>query len=258
MGTALKPGPFKHINDAAKIARPGDEVLVAPGIYREYVDPVNAGTEEAPITYRNLEPLGAVITGAEEIKSWVPYEGQRVDGTDTQQPFGNYNPYTTYVYGDWYFAGRSKHTGCVYLNRRPCTRAGSLEACLKGEVYECSWGRRPLSTSGMPNRKETRPCFTPNFQGADPNRENVEINVRRGVLYALKTGVNYITVSGFTVTQAATTWAPPAAYQDGMIGPTGQGGGLLRTATFPTPNARASPWANTTTRTTITTSPPNM
>lgn len=34
-----------------------------------------------------------------------------------------------------------------------------------------------------------------------------------------KTGVGYITVSGFTVTKAATTWAPPAAYQDGMIGP---------------------------------------
>lgn len=34
-----------------------------------------------------------------------------------------------------------------------------------------------------------------------------------------KTGVGYITVSGFVVTKAATTWAPPAAYQDGMIGP---------------------------------------
>ena len=28
-----------------------------------------------------------------------------------------------------------------------------------------------------------------------------------------KTGVGYITVSGFVVTKAATTWAPPAAYQ---------------------------------------------
>ena len=34
-----------------------------------------------------------------------------------------------------------------------------------------------------------------------------------------KTGVNYITFSGFDVSKAATTWAPPAAYQDGMIGP---------------------------------------
>ena len=44
-GDGSQARPFKHINDAAKIARPGDEVLVAPGIYPEYVDPVNAGTE---------------------------------------------------------------------------------------------------------------------------------------------------------------------------------------------------------------------
>ena len=34
-----------------------------------------------------------------------------------------------------------------------------------------------------------------------------------------KTGGGYITVSGFKIDKAATTWAPPAAYQDGMIGP---------------------------------------
>lgn len=34
-----------------------------------------------------------------------------------------------------------------------------------------------------------------------------------------KTGVGYITVQGFNINKAATTWAPPAAYQDGMIGP---------------------------------------
>ena len=56
-GNGTSQMPFRHINDAAKIAQPGDEVLVAPGIYREYVDPVYAGTEEARITYRSTEPL---------------------------------------------------------------------------------------------------------------------------------------------------------------------------------------------------------
>ena len=32
-------------------------------------------------------------------------------------------------------------------------------------------------------------------------------------------GIDCITVSGFVLTKAATTWAPPAAYQDGLIGP---------------------------------------
>lgn len=59
-GNGSKETPFRHINDAAKVAKPGDEVLVAPGIYREYVDPVNAGTEDARITYRSEEPFGNV------------------------------------------------------------------------------------------------------------------------------------------------------------------------------------------------------
>ena len=63
-GNGSKEMPFKHINDAAQVAVAGDEVLVAPGIYREYVNPQNAGTEESRITYRSTEPLGAVITGA--------------------------------------------------------------------------------------------------------------------------------------------------------------------------------------------------
>ena len=63
-GNGSKERPFRHIGDAARIARAGDEVLIAPGVYREYVDPLNAGTEENRITYRSAEPLGAVIPGA--------------------------------------------------------------------------------------------------------------------------------------------------------------------------------------------------
>ena len=46
-GNGTEQMPFRHINDAAKIAQPGDEVWVAPGVYREYVDPVHAGREDA-------------------------------------------------------------------------------------------------------------------------------------------------------------------------------------------------------------------
>ena len=63
-------------DDAARIARPGDEVIVAPGIYRESVDPIFAGEADARIVYRSQEPLGALITGAEEIKSSGTLPGQ--------------------------------------------------------------------------------------------------------------------------------------------------------------------------------------
>lgn len=38
-GDGSESRPFRHIDDAARVAMPGDEVLVAPGIYREYVNP---------------------------------------------------------------------------------------------------------------------------------------------------------------------------------------------------------------------------
>lgn len=133
-GNGSKEMPFRRISDAAKAAMPGDEVLVFPGTYRENVEPMHAGTEDARITYRSTEPLGAEITGAEEVKNWEPYKGNVWVTRIPNGVFGGYNPYTTYVFGDWYFAKRDKHTGCVWLNDQALYEAVSLDECIKGEV----------------------------------------------------------------------------------------------------------------------------
>ena len=46
-GNGTEKMPFRRINEAAKVAKPGDTVLVAPGVYREYVDPIFAGDPDA-------------------------------------------------------------------------------------------------------------------------------------------------------------------------------------------------------------------
>jgi hypothetical protein len=218
-GNGSKDTPFKYINDAAKVAKPGDEVIVAPGIYRESVVPENSGTEDAPIVYRSEVPLGAVITGAEEAKGWEHYKENvwvyRVDNG----VFGNYNPYTTWVGGDWYFAPVVRHTGAVYLDSKQLYETESLEECIKAEVYPPSWDREFSVYKWYTEQEDDTTVIYANFQGKNPNEENVDINVRRNCFMPTKNGVNYITVDGFDINKAATTWAPPAAYQDGMIGP---------------------------------------
>ncbi|WP_306789955.1 hypothetical protein [Levilactobacillus brevis] len=220
-GSGRENAPFKHINDAAKVAQPGDEVLVAPGTYREYVNPVHGGTDTDRITYRSVQPLKAVITGAEVLKNWQPYQGQVWVSRVTNSIFGDYNPYTTFVMGDWYFGPVDKHTGAVYMNDQQFYETTSLADCLEAPIYARSW-ERDKSIYKWYTEQDTATDETviyANFQGQNPNQEMVEINVRRNVFMPQENGIDNITVSGFNVNKAATTWAPPASYQDGMIGP---------------------------------------
>lgn len=86
---------------------------MAHGTYREYVSPVNAGNKDSRIAYKSIEPLKAIITGAELVNNWKQYKDNVWTTRIHNSIFGDYNPFTTYVYGDWYFAGKSKHTGAV-------------------------------------------------------------------------------------------------------------------------------------------------
>ena len=211
--------PFRRINDAAQLARPGDEILVAPGVYREYVNPRYAGTEEQRIVYRSEKPGTAVITGAEELKEWKHWKGDVWTARVQNGVFGGYNPYTTFVCGDWYFAPTIRHTGAVFLNDKQMYETATLEECLKGEADPCSWAQEESTYKWFTEQDGNETVLYANFHGKDPNLENVEITVRRNCFMPEETGISWITVSGFTICKAATTWAPPAAYQDGMIGP---------------------------------------
>ncbi|MCQ2610857.1 MAG: right-handed parallel beta-helix repeat-containing protein [Treponema sp.] len=220
-GNGSKESPFAKINDAAKIAVAGDEVLVNPGIYREYVNPVNGGTEDARITYRSTQPLGAVITGAESFKKWEQYQGDVYLARIPNKEFGDNNPYKTLVSGDWFIATYIAHLGEVFLNDKSLYETETLEGVLNPTVYIKSWD--PDFTLykwyTCQDEKTDETLIYANFQGKNPNEENVEITFRRHCFYPSEEGRGYITLSGFKVCKAGCQWAPPTAYQEGMIGP---------------------------------------
>lgn len=218
-GDGTSERPLQSLAQAARLAAAGDEVIVAPGIYREYVDPINAGTPDQRIIYRSAVKNGAVITGAEPVKNWVHWKKDVWMVRIPNGLFGDYNPYTTYVRGDWYNAIQPVHTGEIYLGDKSFYEAARLEEVENPVVYKGSWDQEATLYKWYTEQDGDTTVIYANFQGADPNQEDVEINVRRNCFYPSKSGVGYITLSGFKVTRAATQWAPPTAYQEGMIGP---------------------------------------
>ncbi len=182
--------PFRRINDAAKIAQPGDEIIVAPGIYREYIDPVNSGTEAQRIVYRSEQPLAAVITGAEPLTGWEKYEGSTWVTRVSNDIFGDYNPYIQLVEGDWYMGPSVFHTGDVYLNGQSLYESRSLEECIAGEVYPFSWEPEKSKLQWFTAQDDGQTVIYANFQGKNPNEENVEFNVRRRCIFPTREGRN--------------------------------------------------------------------
>jgi len=223
--------PFLTINKAASVAVAGDTIIVHEGVYREWVKPKNAGLSEyRRITYQAAEGEKVVIKGSERIQEW-----EQVDGTvwKVQIPnefFGDYNPYIEEIFGDWVVYNPGRHLGDVYLNGMSFYEAETLEQLQSPEVKTEVLDHWTQTIVPVKNQKQTKymwfaevdekhTTIFANFHESNPNEEFVEINVRKACFYPEQTGINYITVKGFEMCQAATPWTPPTADQPGLIGP---------------------------------------
>ena len=224
-GNVLRSGdgtvghPFKTIQEAANVAVSGDTVFVGPGIYREWVKPVNSGTLDGRISYISTSFHEAVITGAEVLKGWEAFENiWRI--VIPNSFFGSYNPYIDTVCGDWFSATENPpHTGDIYLNGKSMYEVFDLHTCMNPMKDNRSWDSDFSTHVWFTAQENDNTIIYANFQGKDPNSENVELSVRKACFYPEKMGLDYITLCGFTIRQAATQWAPPTAYQEGMVGP---------------------------------------
>ncbi|MCP4608434.1 MAG: DUF1565 domain-containing protein [Planctomycetes bacterium] len=208
-GTA--EAPFKTISKAAEAARPGDFITVHEGTYRERINPPRGGkSDKKRIVYQAIPGEKVVIKGSEVIKYWEKVQNDTWKVVIPNNFFGDFNPYSDLINGDWFNPkGREHHTGAVYLNGHWLT-----EAAKKNDVLK-PIGNAPLWFGQVGQTKTT---IWAQFGSVNPNAGNVEINVRQAVFYPEKTGVNFITLRGFTIMHAATPWAPPTAEQVGMIG----------------------------------------
>ena len=213
--------PFRTIQRAAEAAQPGDTITVHAGTYREWVNPPRGGESDTRrIVYQAALGERAIIKGSEAVKGWQPVPDAPGAWCVTLPSafFGDYNPFADLLRGDWlHTIHRTPHTGEVYLNghsfyEKPC-RADVLRPF-------------PIVTEADPAGStqfwfsevtEGETTLWANFGEADPNAELVEIHVRPTCFYPTRQGVNYLTLRGFTISQAATQWAAPTAEQVGMV-----------------------------------------
>lgn len=208
-----KKSPFRTIQRAAEIAQPGDVVTVHQGAYRERVNPARGGaSDKKRIVYQAAARESVTIKGSEAVTNWVKVQDDTWKVTIPNSFFGGFNPYGDAIHGDWFNAkGRQHHTGCVYLDDEWLVEAAKLDEVLKPAGKVALW-------FGQVDVESKTTTLWAQFKGVNPNEHLVEINKRQTVFYPEKTGINYITVRGFTMEQAATPWAPPTAEQMGLIG----------------------------------------
>lgn len=239
--------PRGGLSDRCRItyaAAPGEHVLVtgaepvAGWVRAEAIDEgVPAGRDGAP------------ETSAPEAGAADPVDVWRVTVPNAFfSDRGVRNPFATELFGDWVVRpdprdpeAAPQHLGAVYLDGRALSEAPSLAAVAHPSrrdalvddwtrttvpAPDADWATRTWAArvDGEAATTTIQAHFGP---GVDPNDHLVEINVRPAVLRPERHHIDWITVRGLELAQAATQWAPPTAEQEGLVGPNWAKGWIL-------------------------------
>lgn len=189
-GPGNTESPFRTISAAAKLAGPGDTVVVHEGIYRERVTPAYGGKEGKPVVYMAARGEKVIIKGSEV---WKPVKVvEHDDGTFTgwfdQDLFEGLriNPYKTALKR----APDDKHLTLGQLF------AGGelLEEVDKEEDLLAGPGRWMVVEDGEALRVHLKKTA---------NRNKMEITVRERIFAPHKRGLGYIHVKGFVMEHCA-------------------------------------------------------
>ena len=198
--------PFRTISKAARLALAGDSVLVHAGTYREWVSPQNGGLDKVNnIVYMAVPGEEVHLKGSEVVDQWKKQKDGLWKAEIDNSLFGDFNPFAIDIKGDWMF-GRGK-LGAVFVDNKKMISTGNLEQTQK----------KPNSWNAEVNDSHT--VIYANFGEVNPKKSVVEVTVRPTCFFPKYTGVDYISVKGFHISQAAPQWAPPTALQMGIIGP---------------------------------------
>lgn len=207
-GDGSKALPLKTISQAADIAIAGDTVYIHGGTYREWVSPSNSGLNEARrIVYMAAAGEEVWVKGSEIVPKWKKTKNNIWRAEVSNKMFGDFNPYTKNIFGDWLQKGHQLHLGQVYIDGKGLTECTDLSKLPKQTQH---W---------YAEVNDETTVFYIQVEKSNPNKALMEINVRPTCFFPKTQGLNYITVDGLHLAQAATQWSAPTSEQTGIIGP---------------------------------------
>jgi lysophospholipase L1-like esterase len=206
LGTA--DAPFKNIQAAASKALPGDQVLVYPGVYREWVRPEQGGEKGAPIIYKSVVKHKAVIKGSDLWdESWVRIPtGERIyESSLKNYSFEWENPFLiklTVGPNDFIpnmearpvvkeLAEWPRTLGQLFVDGTPL-----IQLVRRTELEKVS-GSFIVSKSG----EKILVHFPENV--LNPKDHDIELSVRPKIFAPIKRNLGYIYVDGFTMEHCA-------------------------------------------------------
>lgn len=210
--------PFRTINWAAQQALPGDTVTVHNGVYREWVDPLNGGERDGKrILYRVADGEKAELKGSEIVTGWKRDKKGVWKVVLPNSFFGTNNPFNEKLAGDWLWSEHVYHTGDIYLNDVSLYETTSLEKVYSPDTLRTLRDPEGSTQVWFATVDAEHTTLYANFGSIDPNKQRVEVSVRPTCFYPTREGLDYITLRGFHISQAATRWAAPTAEQVGMV-----------------------------------------
>ncbi len=208
-GTA--ESPFKTISKAALVALAGDSIIIHKGTYRERVSPANGGfTPQSRITYIAAPGERVELKGSDVVTGWQKFSDNVWSVVVPNTHFGEFNPYSTNLFGDWLHKGKERCLGEVYLDGKALLEEPRPKDRDKKQLVAGTWNVEV---------DDSKTTIYANFGGKNPNKSLTEINVRPTCFTPHTVGINYITIDGLNISHAATQWSPPTGEQVGMVNP---------------------------------------
>lgn len=200
--------PFRTIQKAAEVMQPGDTCMIRRGEYREKIVPPRGGSSgEARITYRAYRNEKPVIKGSERVAGWTDEGGGVWKAVLPAKFFGSspYNPFTVKVSGHCIGNVGGNHTlGMVYLNGEPFAERLAMAEVKQTAKTWCA-------------AQEGESTVIHAHFDTDPNQAVAEVNVRDSCFHPGQKILNYISIVGLTMKQAAPQGSGPLHPQQGII-----------------------------------------